>query len=125
MRHYELVLIVNPDKSEKIFNFLEFYKNMILSNNGKIHRLEDWGRRSLSYSIKKLKKAHYILMNIEVSVIFLKKLEEHLKFNEFVIRKIIISVKQAITESSFILKSKDDFCRDNKKKISKVLKNVK
>ncbi|QCI21269.1 30S ribosomal protein S6 [Buchnera aphidicola (Hyperomyzus lactucae)] len=108
MRHYEIIFMVHPDQSDKIPLMIEKYKKIIHDNSGNIHRLEDWGRRQLSYSIKKLHKAHYILMNIEVFPQTINLLETEFRFNNFILRNIIMCMKEAVTESSPILKLKDD-----------------
>ncbi|CUR53348.1 30S ribosomal protein S6 [Buchnera aphidicola] len=108
MRHYEIVLIINPEKSEKITQIIEFYKNFIIKKNGKIHRFEDWGRRSLAYPIKKYQKAHYLLFNIELKILKIKELEEHFKFNENILRNFILVVKKSITEMSHMLKNQEE-----------------
>lgn len=108
MRHYEIVFIIHPDQSEKIPSIIEKYKKIIVNDSGKIHRLEDWGRRQLSYSINKINKAHYILMNIEVPSKTIIFLEKEFRFNISIIRNIIVCMKQAITESSPMMKIKDD-----------------
>lgn len=117
MRNYEIIFMIHPDSSEKVSNIIQFYSNLILKKKGKIHRLEDWGRRQLAYCIKKIHKAHYVLMNIEVFPKMVDILRNHLKFNVSILRSIIISVKNIITETSPMIKIKDD------KKIIK--KNVK
>ncbi|WAI11741.1 MAG: 30S ribosomal protein S6 [Buchnera aphidicola (Macrosiphum albifrons)] len=108
MRHYEIIFMVHPDHSEKISLLLEKYKKIISNENGIIHRLEDWGRRQLSYSINKLQKAHYILMNIEVLPKTITLLETEFRFNNIILRNMIMSMKKAIVELSPILKLKDD-----------------
>ncbi|AKC32528.1 30S ribosomal protein S6 [Candidatus Pantoea carbekii] len=109
MRHYEIVLMVHPDQSEQVSGMIERYSNAIADTKGKIHRIEDWGRRQLAYPIKKLHKAHYILMNIEVSQKMIDELETNFRFNDAIIRSIIIHVKHAITNASPIgNKSKDE-----------------
>lgn len=115
MRHYEIVLMVHPDKSEKIIQLIDKYKKIIFNNQGKIHRLEDWGRKSLSYAIKKFKKAHFILMNIEIKIKLLKILENHFKFNIDIIRNLIISYTHAITDTSPMLQNKDNYKNKNRK----------
>ena len=86
MRHYEIVFIVHPDQSEQVPAMIERYRHTVTSRNGKMHRLEDWGRRQLSYSIQKMHKAHYVLMNIECNQEALAELEHSFKFNDAVIR---------------------------------------
>ncbi|WP_343183039.1 30S ribosomal protein S6 [Buchnera aphidicola (Neophyllaphis podocarpi)] len=108
MRHYEIILIIHPDKSEEITSIVQNYKKIIKDNNGILHRLEDWGRRQLSYTINKLHKAHYILMNLEIDLNTIKKLEDNFRFNKYIIRNLIIKVKKAYAETSPIAKLKDD-----------------
>jgi len=108
MRHYEVIFIVHPDQSEKIPLLLEKYKKIISDDSGIIHRLEDWGRRQLAYSINKLQKAHYILMNIEVLPKTITILETEFRFNNIILRNMIMCMKKAVTELSPILKLKDD-----------------
>lgn len=108
MRHYEIIFMIHPDQSEKAPIIIENYKKIIYDNSGIIHRLEDWGRRQLSYSINKLHKAHYILMNIEVFPKIIFQLERDFRFNNAIIRNMIMYVKKAIVESSPMMKNKDD-----------------
>ncbi|QCI17935.1 30S ribosomal protein S6 [Buchnera aphidicola (Acyrthosiphon lactucae)] len=108
MRHYEIIFMVHSDQSEKVPLLIEKYKKIIHDNNGVIHRLEDWGRRQLSYSIKKIQKAHYVLMNIEVFPKTITLLETEFRFNNIILRNIIMLMKKAVVESSPILKLKDD-----------------
>ncbi|XBC44344.1 MAG: 30S ribosomal protein S6 [Buchnera aphidicola (Schlechtendalia peitan)] len=108
MRNYEIIFLVHPDHSEQLPNMIEEYKKLIFSDQGKIHRLEDWGRRQLAYSINRLHKAHYILMNIEVFPNIIRKLSDKFRFNDCVIRNIIICVKKPITEASPMIRSRED-----------------
>ena len=108
MRHYEIVFIVHPDQSEQVPAMVERYKGVIAARSGTVHRLEDWGRRQLSYPINNLAKAHYVLMNVECSASVLKELETGFRFNDAVLRHLIVSREEAVTEQSFILKNKDD-----------------
>jgi len=108
MRHYEVVFMVHPDQSEQVPAMIERYKALIESDQGKIHRLEDWGRRQLAYPIQNLVKAHYVLLNIECSQNVLKELEATFRFNDAVLRHMVISRDEAVTEQSFIMKSKDE-----------------
>ncbi|CAL4325912.1 30S ribosomal protein S6 [Buchnera aphidicola (Protaphis terricola)] len=108
MRHYEVVFMVHPDYSDKINQIIEKYKKIILDSEGVIHRLEDWGRRQLSYPINKLHKAHYVLMNIEVHPKVINILEKDFRFNIEVIRNIIMLVNKAIHKQSPIIKLKED-----------------
>ena len=100
MRHYELVFIVHPDQSEQVPAMIEKYQALVKSSIGSIHRLEDWGRRQLAYSIQKIHKAHYVLMNIECSLESLAELEHNFKFNDAVIRHLVVSKKTAVTSES-------------------------
>lgn len=100
--------MIHPDQSDQVPSLIEKYKKIIHQNSGIVHRLEDWGRRQLSYSINKLHKAHYILMNIEVLPQTINILETEFRFNNFILRNIIICMKNAITELSPIMKLKDD-----------------
>jgi small subunit ribosomal protein S6 len=100
MRHYEIVLIVHPDQSEQVPAMIERYKSMIEAQQGKIHRVEDWGRRQLAYPIQKVGKAHYVLMNIECGKPVLDELEHAFRFNDAVLRHLTISMKRAHTGPS-------------------------
>lgn len=100
MNHYEIVILIHPDQSERLQNIIKKYKTIIENGNGKIHRLEDLGKRQLAYQIKKIHKAHYILMNIECNKNVLQELQSSLKFNDAVIRNLILKVKKAITTQS-------------------------
>lgn len=108
MRHYEIVLIVHPDQSDQAADMVERYINIIEKSSGLVHRLEDWGRRQLAYPINKIHKAHYVLMNIEVSLETLNELEELFKYNDAIIRQLIIRRKEAITGESFLAKSAEE-----------------
>ncbi|WP_300614968.1 30S ribosomal protein S6 [Dokdonella sp.] len=108
MRHYEVVFMVHPDQSEQVPAMIERYKALIENDGGKIHRLEDWGRRQLAYPIQHLAKAHYVLMNIECSQSVLSELESGFRFNDAVLRHLIIKRENAVTEMSPIMKNKDD-----------------
>ena len=106
MRHYEIVFLVHPDQSEQVAGMIDRYRNMIESNGGKIHRLEDWGRRQLAYPINKIYKAHYVLMNIECDQNVRDELESAFRFNDAVIRNLIMKRDEAITEMSVLAKEK-------------------
>ena len=108
MRHYEVVFLVHPDQSEQVPAMIERYKTLIEGGQGKIHRLEDWGRRQLAYPINNLAKAHYVLLNIECGPEVVKELQTGFRFNDAVLRHLIIHRDEAISEQSFILKNKDD-----------------
>ena len=107
LRHYEVVFLVHPDQSEQVPAMIERYKALIETDGGKIHRLEDWGRRQLAYPIVNLAKAHYVLLNIEVSQNALNELESGFRFNDAVLRHLVIRRDEADIEPSFILKSKE------------------
>lgn len=100
MRHYEIVLLVHPDQSSQVQAMLERYNKMIIEGGGKILRLEDWGRRQLAYSINKVHKAHYLLMNIECNSATLDELENAFRYNDAVLRKLVIRSEHAVTEPS-------------------------
>jgi small subunit ribosomal protein S6 len=104
MRHYEIVFIVHPDQSEQVPAMIERYRSNITSRNGQIHRLEDWGRRQLAYPIAKMHKAHYVLMNIECDQETLAELEHGFKFNDAVLRHLIINKDEAVTTPSPMMK---------------------
>lgn len=108
MRHYEIVFLVHPDQSEQVPGMIERYRNLIEEDGGKIHRLEDWGRRILAYPINKVHKAHYVLMNIECSGKVLDELNHGFRFNDAVIRNLIIRRSGPITEPSIQMKKDDD-----------------
>lgn len=104
MRHYEVVFLVHPDQSEQVPAMIERYRSMIESAKGAIHRLEDWGRRQLTYPINKVHKAHYVLMNIECEFETLRELESAFRFNDAVLRSLVIKRKQAVTSPSPLVK---------------------
>lgn len=108
MRHYEVVFLVHPDQSEQVPAMIERYKTLVENGGGKIHRLEDWGRRQLAYPIQNLVKAHYVLFNIEVEQAILAELTESFRFNDAVLRHLIMKRDEADTEMSIIMKSKDE-----------------
>ncbi len=104
MRHYEIVFLVHPDQSEQVPSMIERYRSIIESKKGAIHRLEDWGRRQLTYPINKIHKAHYVLMNIECGKDALEELENAFRFNDAVIRNLVLVMKRAVTEASPLVK---------------------
>jgi len=108
VRHYEVVFLVHPDQSEQVPAMIDRYRSMIETGGGRIHRLEDWGRRQLAYPINKVHKAHYVLMNIECGLAELEELRSAFRFNDAVIRELIITRKKAVTESSPLAKGKDE-----------------
>jgi small subunit ribosomal protein S6 len=107
MRHYEVVFLVHPDQSEQVGAMIDRYRSMIEAKGGAIHRLEDWGRRQLAYPINKVHKAHYVLMNIECNQEALDELSNAFRFNDAVIRNLVIKRDEAETELSPLAKSKD------------------
>jgi small subunit ribosomal protein S6 len=108
MRHYEIVFLVHPDQSEQVPGMIERYTKSIEDGEGKLHRLEDWGRRQLAYPINKIHKAHYVLMNVECGEEVLGELENAFRFNDAVLRNLIIKKKEAVTESSPIMKAENE-----------------
>ena len=108
MRHYEIVFLVHPDQSEQVPAMIDRYKATVESNGGKVHRLEDWGRRQLAYSINKIHKAHYVLMNIECNEAVREEIETAFKFNDAVIRSLIVKRDEAITDMSALAKAKTE-----------------
>jgi small subunit ribosomal protein S6 len=104
MRHYEIVFIVHPDQSEQVPGMIERYRNTITAGNGKVHRIEDWGRRQLAFPIQKVFKAHYVLMNIEVGNETLVELEHAFKFNDAVLRHLTVKMDEAVTGPSPMMK---------------------
>ncbi len=108
MRHYEVVFMVHPDQSEQVPAMIERYRAMIEAGQGKIHRLEDWGRRQLAYPINKIHKAHYVLMNIECGQEVLRELETAFRFNDAVIRSLTLGRKAAVTTPSPLVKENQD-----------------
>ena len=108
MRHYEVVILVHPDQSEQVSGMIDRYRSMIESKGGKIHRMEDWGRRQLAYPINKIYKAHYVMMNIECDQGVRDELESAFRFNDAVIRNLIMKRDEAITEMSALAKEKAD-----------------
>ena len=108
MRHYEIVFLVHPDQSEQVPAMIERYKSSVESNGGKVHRLEDWGRRQLAYPINKIHKAHYVLMNVECDESVREEIETAFRFNDAVIRNLIIKRDEAITDMSVLAKAKNE-----------------
>jgi small subunit ribosomal protein S6 len=104
MRHYEICFIVHPDQSEQVPAMIERYKTLITGQNGKVHRIEDWGRRQLAYPIQKLVKAHYVLMNVECGKATLDELEHAFRYNDAVLRHLTIGVKKAEIAPSPMMK---------------------
>ena len=107
MRHYEIVFLVHPDQSEQVGGMVECYTKTIEEDGGKVHRLEDWGRRQLAYAIDNVHKAHYVLMNVECSGAALAELEDNFRYNDAVIRNLVIRRDEAVTEQSEMLKAEE------------------
>lgn len=105
MRHYELCVIVHPDQSEQVLSMIERYKNLVLEQGGKVHRIENWGRRQLAYPIDKLVKAHYVLMNIECTSETLAEIENGFRFNDAILRHLTVKMKKAETGPSVMMKT--------------------
>ena len=118
MRHYEIVFMVHPDQSEQVSGMIQRYTDLINAAEGKIHRLEDWGRRQLAYPINKLHKAHYVLMNIEAPQVVIDELETAFRYNDIVIRNMIMRTKDAVTDASPMAAAKDDR-RDDRREVKK------
>ena len=114
MRHYEIVFLVHPDQSDQVPTMIEKYKAMIEADGGSIHRQEDWGRRHLAYPINKVHKAHYVLMNVECGEKALEEIETAFRFNDSVIRNMIMRCKTAITDASPLARSKEEESRDRR-----------
>ena len=104
MRHYEIVFIVHPDQSEQVPAMIERYKALVEAQQGKTHRVEDWGRRQLAYPIQKVAKAHYVLMNIECGPATLGELEHGFRFNDAVLRHLTVAMRKAETGASPMLR---------------------
>jgi len=104
MRHYEVVFLVHPDQSDQVPAMVERYTQMITESGGTIHRLEDWGRRQLAYPINKIHKAHYILMNVECGSAVLEEITTLFRYNDAILRNLVIKQDEAVTEESLILK---------------------
>lgn len=114
MRHYEIVFLVHPDQSEQVPGMVERYTAAVTNDGGSVHRLEDWGRRQLAYTINNAHKAHYILMNIECSEAVLEELTTNFRYNDAILRNMVIRRDEAITEESHIMKAEQE-SRERKK----------
>ncbi len=108
MRHYEIVFLVHPDQSEQVPAMIERYKSMIAAGNGRVHRLEDWGRRQLTFPIAKVHKAHYVLMNIECDGKTLNELTGAFRFSDAVLRHLVVKMDAAVTEPSPMARAEED-----------------
>ena len=113
MRHYEIVFLVHPDQSEQVPAMIERYRGIVTAGSGKVHRLEDWGRRQLAHTISKVHKAHYVLMNIECGKPALDELTDAFRFSDAVLRHLVIKRDEAVTEPSFLAKAADDDSRES------------
>ena len=108
MRHYEIVFLVHPDQSEQVPAMIERYKGLIATDGGKVHRLEDWGRRQLAYPIAKVHKAHYVLMNVECDQKALNELTGAFRFSDAVLRHLVVNMDEAVTEPSPMAKADEE-----------------
>lgn len=108
MRHYEIVFMVHPDQSEQVPGMIERYTQIIEKDGGKVHRLEDWGRRQLAYTINKVHKAHYVLMNVEATAEAMDELTTIFRYNDAVIRNLVIKMDEADTSESLIMKAEKE-----------------
>ncbi len=108
MRHYEIVFMVHPDQSEQVPSMIERYTAVIQKDGGTVHRLEDWGRRQLAYPINKIHKAHYVLLNVEASKEAMDELSTTFRFNDAIIRNLVIRRDEPVTEESFIMKAEKE-----------------
>ena len=108
MRHYEIVLLVHPDQSEQVPGMLERYRSLVETNGGKVHRSEDWGRLQLAYTIDKLHKAHYLMINIECDAATLEELESIFRFNDAILRHLTVRKDEAETEPSIMMQRKEN-----------------
>jgi len=113
MRHYEIVFLIHPDQSDQVPGIMERYEGIILKNEGKIHRKEDWGRKQLAYPIQDIHKAHYILLNVEINDAALAELKNAVKFNDSILRHLIMRENHAITAESPMMRKEKEH-RDNK-----------
>ena len=108
MRHYEIVFLVHPDQSEQVPGMIERYSATVAADGGQVHRLEDWGRRQMAYSINKIHKAHYVLMNVECTEAALQELDTAFRYNDAVLRNMVIRCDEAVTEESPIMKAENE-----------------
>ncbi|PAU76238.1 30S ribosomal protein S6 [Halomonas salipaludis] len=108
MRHYEIVFMVHPDQSEQVPAMVERYTTLVTESGGTVHRLEDWGRRHLAYPINKIHKAHYVMMNVECRGETLEEIENIFRFNDAILRSLVVRCKEAITEASPMMKPAED-----------------
>jgi small subunit ribosomal protein S6 len=108
MRHYELILIIHPDQSGQVSEMMDKYKELITKDGGKIHRLEDWGRKHLAYPIQIIYKAHYMMLNFECNQDVLKQLTHNFRFNDAILRNLVIAKREALTEPSIMMTKVDE-----------------
>lgn len=108
MRNYEIVFLVHPDQSDQVPGMIERYTGEIEKTGGKVHRLENWGRRQLAYPIQKLHKAHYVLMNVEATQEAIDAIEENFRYNDAVIRNLVLRTEEPVTEQSPMMKARDE-----------------
>lgn len=118
MRHYEIALLVHPDQSEQVPAMVDRYKEMVTTAAGNVHRVEDWGRRRLAYMIDDVHKAHYVLLNIECELDTLRDIERNFKFNDSIMRHLVIRRNEAITDESFLAKEKAEDDRKEQERAS-------
>lgn len=119
MRHYEIVLLIHPDQSDQVPAMVQRYTTIVKNSGGQVHRLEDWGRRQLAYPIHKLLKAHYILMNVECGQEAMAELTENFRFNDAVLRQLIIQQDRAIKEASPLAKAKEAQGQENRREYAR------
>ncbi len=112
MRHYEIVFLAHPDQSDQVPGMIERYSAVVTEAEGTIHRLEDWGRRQLAYPVNNAHKAHYVLMNVECEYSVIEELENLFRFNDAVLRHLVIKMKSAITEASPLVKAKEEAAKN-------------
>jgi small subunit ribosomal protein S6 len=115
MRHYEIVLLIHPDQSDQVPAMVQRYVAIVKNSGGRVHRLEDWGRRQLSYPIHKLLKAHYLLMNVECGQEALTELSDNFRFNDAILRQLTTQQNRAITEASPLAKAKEGQSQENRR----------
>ncbi len=108
MRHYEIVFLVHPDQSEQVPGMIERYRTAVTGDGGQVHRLEDWGRRQLAFSINKIHKAHYVLMNVECTEAALGELTTNFRYNDAILRNLVVRMDEAVTDESHIMKSENE-----------------
>jgi small subunit ribosomal protein S6 len=119
MRHYEIVLLIHPDQSDQVPAMIQRYTNIVKNSGGYVHRLEDWGRRQLAYPIDKLLKAHYILMNVECGKEAMIELADNFRFNDVILRQLVIHQNRAITEVSPLAKAKETQTQENRREYAR------